>query len=184
MSDPPAARHGPTVESSADDVDSDAAERQVAASDLIGELEARAVGAEDRWRRAAADFDNLQKRFQREVARERGLERERVTGQWVAMIDDLERAMAHAGQSAGGAALVDGVQAIISNAIAAIADLGYPRFGAPGERFDAGLHEVVTTVPPDDELGADTIAAVIKPGYGTRENLLRPASVAVAADPQ
>ncbi len=149
--------------------------------DLITQT-ARADLAEAQWRRAAADLDNLQKRFAREVARERTVERIRVTKQWVAMLDDLDRSLSYGGEPDSTAASVDGLRAIVTNAVASIAALGYPRFGDVGDRFDAGLHEVISTVPASDAHPAGTIAAVVKPGYGTREDLLRPASVVVARE--
>ena len=41
---------------------------------------------------ALADLDNLRKRFEREVARERAAERARVAAAWLPVVDDLERA--------------------------------------------------------------------------------------------
>ncbi len=152
------------------------------AADPATELQTRAERAEDQWRRAAADLDNLQKRFNREVTRERAAERERVTLQWLAMLDDLDRSVAYADHPDHTTALVDGVEAIITNAVASIAALGYPRFALVGDTFDAGLHEVISTVPADAEYPVNTIAVVVKAGYGTRDSLLRPAAVVVAAD--
>ncbi len=151
-------------------------------TDSTDQLQTRIDQAENQWRRAAADLDNLQKRFQREVSRERTAERERVALQWLAMLDDLERVMAYTEHSEHSAALVDGVEAIINNAIASVSALGYPRFATVGDQFDTGLHQVITTVPVDDDHQVNTIAAVVKAGYGTRDNLLRPASVVVATD--
>lgn len=150
--------------------------------DAAAELQARADRAEDQWRRAAADLDNLQKRFQRELVRERAAERGRVTLLWLAMLDDLDRSVAYGDHRDSTTALAGGVEAIITNAIASIAALGYPRFTQVGDSFDTGLHEVISTVPADADHPANTIVAVIKAGYGTRENLLRPASVVVATD--
>ncbi len=152
------------------------------AVDAVAELEVRAERAEGQWRRTAADLDNLQKRFLREVARERAAERERVTLLWLVMLDDLDRSVAYAERPERTTVLVDGVEAIINNAIASIAALGYPRFAQVGDTFDTGLHEVISTIPTDADHPDNTIAAVIKAGSGTRENLLRPASVVVATD--
>ena len=52
---------------------------------------------EDRWRRALADLDNLRKRYARELDRERATERARVAGAWLPVVDNLERALGHAG---------------------------------------------------------------------------------------
>jgi len=152
-------------------------------------FERRAERTEDQLRRTAADLDNLQKRFQRETIRERTAARESVLLRWVAMLDDLERALSyhadrsHQGDSADASApLAEGVETITHNAVATIEALGYPRFGAPGEPFDPALHEVITTVPASDDAAANVIVAVATPGYGTPAALLRPASVVGAKE--
>ena len=62
-----------------------------------------------------------------------------------------------------------------------LADLGYPRRDDTGQRFDPARHEAVGSVPAGD-VPPGTIAAVLRPGYGTDEHLLRPAQVIVARD--
>jgi molecular chaperone GrpE len=169
----------PPTTADVDEAGEDPAAEMVAPAN---DLQTRAEQAEDQWRRAAADLDNLQKRFGREVARERSAERERVMLLWLAMLDDLERSVAYANRPEETTGLVDGVEAIVTSAVASIAALGYSRFAEAGDTFDTGLHEVISTVPADADHPVNTIAAVIKAGYGTRDNLLRPASVVVAAD--
>src|SRR4029453_8890968 len=56
---------------------------------------------EDRWRRAPAAPDNLRKRYARELERERAAEQARVAAQWLPVVDDLDRALAHAGGDPG-----------------------------------------------------------------------------------
>ena len=151
----------------------------------VEDLRRRLSGCEDRATRAAADLDNLQKRFARELARGQAAERRRILGAWIATVDDLERAVAHSDSGdtgAGDGAAIDGVRAIAANAVTAIATIGYPRLGAPGDVFDPEIHEVVSTVPAGSEAPANHVVAVIKAGYGTADDLLRPASVVVARD--
>lgn len=152
----------------------------------LDELRCSLAETDDRWRRAAADLANLQKRFQREIARGQAAERARVLTLWLGTIDDLDRALGHAaagGAAVGGAEFVDGVEAIVKHANATIAALGYPRFGAVGDVFDPAIHEVVSTVPASDHLAPNAVVSVVKPGYGSAEDLLRPASVVVAKAP-
>ena len=53
--------------------------------------EAATAELDQRLLRAMADLDNLRKRFQREVMREREAERSRVAAEWLPIIDDLDR---------------------------------------------------------------------------------------------
>jgi len=148
----------------------------------LDDLRDRLSRAEEHRLRASADLDNLQKRFQNELTRAQTAERRRALSLWVATLDDLERALAHAG--AERSPIIEGVEAIVSHATATIASLGYPRFGEKGDTFDPELHDVITTVPAEPaHLLPNTVVAVLKPGYGTAEDLLRPASVVVAKEP-
>src|ERR1700682_5503288 len=85
---------------------------------------------EDRWRRAVADLDNLRKRYARELDRERMTERSRVAGVWLPIVDDLERAISHAGDESG--AVIEGVRTILNQARQVLAHLGYPRESQAG----------------------------------------------------
>jgi molecular chaperone GrpE len=167
-----APRAGPVVENVdlVDDADDDAtglSDRTAAEREL-----------EQQLRRALADLDNLRKRFEREVARERASERERVTRAWLAVLDDLERAIAHAGDEE--TPLVTGVRAARDNALAILAALGYQRTDDVGKLFDPARHEALGAVLHDEPPG--TVVAVVRPGYGTETETLRPAAVIVARE--
>ncbi len=173
------------------------------------ELQNRLAAAQDHWRRTAADLDNLRKRFDREVARERLHEREAVLTAMVSLLDDLERAVETArvsglapptdtveartsdfatdgGVGAGDlGSFVVGVESIVRRMKTTVSTFGYDRFGEPGDTFDPTRHEVIGTVAsagPDRGGRGPSIVAVAKPGYGSPERLLRPAAVIVAVE--
>ncbi len=129
--------------------------------------------------RAMADLDNLRKRFQREVEREREAERSRTAAEWVPVVDDLDRALDHAtADESAPAGFTEGLRAVRDHAVAVLARLGFPRFEDVGERFDPSRHEAVGAIESDAPAG--TVVAVVRPGYGTPETVLRPAAVVVA----
>lgn len=136
----------------------------------------RVVGLEDRLRRSLADFENLRKRFDREVGRERAAERERVAAAWLPVIDDLERALDHAG--ADPESLLSGVSAIRDQAVDILGRLGFTRFEVVGTPFDPIRHEALGTVDGDGPAG--TVVVALRPGYGTDDVVLRPAGVMVS----
>jgi molecular chaperone GrpE len=144
------------------------------------ELDPLVAEMEDRLRRALADLDNLRKRFDREVQRERGAERRRVATEWLPVVDNLERALQHA--AADPDVLAQGLEAVREQAVAALARMGFPRFEDVGERFNPARHEAVGAVETD-EADPGTVAAAARPGYGTQEEVLRPASVVVTRSP-
>jgi molecular chaperone GrpE len=135
--------------------------------------------AEDRWRRAAADLDNLRKRYAREVARARENERELVTSAFLPVLDTIDRALEHAAAEPG--SIVEGIRTLREQALAVVSGLGYGREDEPGVPFDPARHEVVGVVDAD---GAGTppgsVASVVRPGYGSPGRQLRPAAVTVA----
>lgn len=139
--------------------------------------DAEVAKIEDRWRRAVADLDNLRKRYARELDRERSAERSRVAAAWLPVVDNLERAIAHAGDQSD--AVVDGVRSILGEALQVLDHLGYPRDEESGVPFDPQRHEVVGVVEhADHEPG--TVLQVLRPGYGQGSSQLRPASVVVS----
>jgi molecular chaperone GrpE len=128
--------------------------------------------------RALADLDNLRKRFQREVARERAAERDRVAAQWLPVVDNLERSLQYADEERAADAVLEGVSAVLDQALAVLAQLGYPRYDDIGEAFDPERHEAVGSVA--SEAPANSVVSAIRPGYGRAGSVLRPAGVIVA----
>jgi len=132
---------------------------------------------EDAWRRTAAELDNFRKRCARDVVRGREQERAAVAASWLPVLDNLERALEHA--SSDPDSVVEGVRAVLAQAVGVLADLGYPRRDDQGRAFDPAVHEAVSTVSGEG-LVPGTVAQVVRPGYGTDDKILRPAAVVVA----
>ena len=132
---------------------------------------------EDRWRRAVADLDNLRKRYTRELDRERHQERSRVTGAWLPIVDDLERALAYEGGNQG--PVIEGVRTILDQAARVLERLGYRRDAETGVPFDPARHEVVGVIDAPDA-APGTVVEVLRAGYGEGPNQLRPAAVVVS----
>jgi molecular chaperone GrpE len=148
--------------------------------DLRGEqakAEEAAAALEDRLRRALADLDNLRKRYARELERERIADRVRVLSEWLPVVDNLERALVHADGDAG--PLVQGVQAVWAQAMAALARLGFDRFEDVGQPFDPERHEAVGAAAASDVPPA-TVVSAVRPGYASSDIVLRPAAVVVS----
>jgi molecular chaperone GrpE len=141
------------------------------------ELRRRIVELDDLWLRAVADLDNQRKRFARELEREREHERERVSAEWLPVLDNLERALEHA--EAEPQALLHGIAAVRDQAVDVLARQGFPRRDAVGEMFDPVRHAAAATTT-DTDAPPGTVVEVLQPGYGEGEHQLRPALVVVA----
>jgi molecular chaperone GrpE len=131
-----------------------------------------------RW--VTADLDNLRKRYDREIRRERLAERGRVAGEWLPVIDNLDLALQHADQTADAAsrAVIGGVRAVRDQAVSVLERLGFSRFDDVGKPFDPSRHEAVSTIESD--AADNTIVAAVRPGYGNGDEILRPAGVVVS----
>jgi molecular chaperone GrpE len=140
---------------------------------------AELAAMEARLRRTLADLDNLRKRVDREIARERAAERAAVAARWLNVVDNLDRALQHAGGDSN--ALLDGVRAVRDEAVGILAQLGFPRYEDVGRRFDPARHEALSAMQADAPPG--TVLAVIRPGYGSAQGVLRPAGVVVSRGP-
>jgi molecular chaperone GrpE len=141
------------------------------------ELERRVAELDDLWRRAVAEQDNLRKRAARDLSRIRDQERAQVAAGWLPVVDNLELALDNARASPD--SIIEGVRAVHQQALDVLTRLGFPRRDDVGKTFDPAHHEAVSTVPAED-LPPGTVAHVVRPGYGSDDEVLRPASVVVA----
>ena len=149
-------------------------------SDAQPPADAVVAQLEDQLVRAIADLDNLRKRYARELARERVDERARSALEWLPVVDNLELALQHAGTERG--PLVEGLRAVYQQALAVLDRLGFPRFDDVGRPFDPVRDEAVSTIEADAP--ERTVIAAVRPGYGTKESILRPAGVVVSRSPE
>jgi molecular chaperone GrpE len=143
----------------------------------VADLEARLAAAEDQKLRALADLDNLRKRCAAQVERAGADARAQVAGQWLPVVDNLERALEHA--TADPRTIVEGIQAVRQQALAVLAGLGFPRRDDTGATFDPARHEAIATTH-DPRVPPGTVVQVVRPGYGASDHQLRPAQVVVA----
>jgi molecular chaperone GrpE len=142
--------------------------------------QAQITELDDRWRRAVAELENFRKRVARDADQQRASERSRVAAEWLPVLDNLELALQHA--ESDPTAIISGIEAVREQAMAVLSRLGFPRRDDVGEAFDPARHEAVASVE-DDSVPAGTVVQVLRPGYGTEGQPLRPASVVVAKRP-
>jgi molecular chaperone GrpE len=157
-----------------DDTEDTATSDPVSAQD---DWDAERARLEDRWRRAASDLDNLRKRYARELESIRSSERSAVADAWLPIVDNLERALEHAGGDSG--AVTEGVRSILAQSLNVLERLGYSRDTETSVPFDPQRHEVVGVVD-DVNQPSGTVLEVVRPGYGEGASQLRPASVVVS----
>jgi molecular chaperone GrpE len=131
----------------------------------------------DRYLRATADLENTRKRQKREIDDARLDTKNQLLKELLPVVDNLERAIAHAGQDDGDP-MIEGVRLVLRQFTATFERLDVHPIEALGHPFDPRLHEAISQQESDAQPG--TIVQVLQRGYRSGERLLRAALVVVA----
>jgi molecular chaperone GrpE len=136
----------------------------------------------DQLLRTAADFDNFRKRSRRELAEAERRAREDLLRDLLPVIDNLERAAAHAESAEDTNAVVEGIRLVLNQFSDTASRLGIKRVEALGQPFDPAVHEAVQHMETD-EFSPGVVAAEVLAGYVMGDRLIRPSMVVVAKQP-
>lgn len=155
--------------------------------DPVAELRSRLEKAEqerDEYlalaRQGRADFENYQKRAQRDLATERRYAQLPLAGDLLPALDNLERALNAARQAGDDGPLARGVALVQTQLLDVLRRHGVSRVEAQGQPFDPNRHEAVMQ-QPSAEVPPQTVLQVLENGYLLHERVLRPARVIVSA---
>jgi molecular chaperone GrpE len=129
----------------------------------------------DQLQRLQAEFENYRKRIQRREEQMTDEIRSEVCKQLLPVVDDMERALAHAGEEE---ALRSGLEMIYDSFISILTTMGLEVIEATGRPFDPRIHEAVM-VEVDPQAQGETVTEELQKGYLFQEKLLRPAKVKV-----
>ena len=159
-------------------------ELQKKLADVEDQIEAakkEASEAAERMLRLQADWEN----YRRRTAAERLAEKERAAEGLVTsllpVIDDIERAIEHAGVADGDTQFqqfVDGVSAVHAKMLGVLAKEGVEPVDPAGEAFDPLAHQAVGRVEDKDAYD-ETVAQVYQKGYRMGDKVIRSAMVTV-----
>ena len=138
----------------------------------LAEAQAQADKYLDMARRLQADFDNYRKRTQRENEEFRKYACSSIVGDLLTVVDDLDRALEHAGDETE---FVKGIRGVRANMMKVLEANGLKEIPAEG-RFDPDYHEALCTVDGDED---GLIAEVFQKGYTLNGKVLRYAKVKV-----
>jgi molecular chaperone GrpE len=137
----------------------------------------------ERYLRQVAEVDNFKKRVNREKEDAIRYANENLIRDLLPVIDNLERAIAHAQGGGNGKPLVDGVEMVLRGLLDVFSKYGVAQVPAVGAVFDPGKHEAMAQVE-STEHQPNTIIDEHHKGYLFRDRLLRPALVTIAKAPQ
>jgi len=146
--------------------------------ETLEQEKARADEYLNRLKYLQADFENYQKRVERE--REELVKRgsEELILKLLSVVDDLERAVEAGKSSSNKEVLVSGVEMVLKEFQAALAEEGLSQIEAVGKPLDPELHEAVATVETD-QYPENIIVRVLRKGYSLNGRVIRPSMVEV-----
>lgn len=116
-------------------------------------------------------------RMEREKARVLEAERAQLARALFEGVDDLERALAAAGDATG--PLVEGVRLTLASLAKKVGELGVERIPVLGLRFDPSTAEAVDLVQVEDPSQEEIVVEEVRAGYRQGSRVLRPATVRV-----
>lgn len=152
---------------------------------LTEELSKKAREAEEsnsRYLRARADLENYRRRAEQEKSEFATYANESLITEILPVVDNLERAVEHAGEGGGDVeGLRKGVELTINQLFGVLKKFGLEEVKARGEKFDPELHHAISH-DEDPDAPEGTVLEVFQKGYLLKDRLIRPAMVSVAKD--
>ena len=133
-------------------------------------------GANDRYLRLLAEYDNYRKRSQKERDSIYADIKSDTVAKFLPVYDNLVRALS---QSTEDEAYRKGVEMIMNQFNSTLEKLGATRIECLGQKFDPTLHNAVMHVD-DEEKGENEIVEVFQEGFLMGEKVIRFAMVKVA----
>lgn len=145
----------------------------------IEALRTELAETKDKYLRSVADMDNFRKQQERRATDRVKQEKKTVLLQIIAVVDDLERALAY--QDVADRDSLLGALRLMSNQLNGLLQReGVSSFTTAGEAFDPRMHEAVESVDGSGKPEGHVVQEMQK-GYRYGDDLLRPARVHVSS---
>jgi len=151
-------------------------------SNLEEQLEAEKKRSEEyltRLKYLQADFENLKKRFDRQMAEAKNYGTERLVLELLDVVDELELALKTAQSADSAKLLIDGVQMTLKKFRKVLEQEGVSTIACEGKLFDPSQHNAIATIERDDVDGC-VVAEEVRKGYIMKDKVIRPSIVKVA----
>ena len=129
--------------------------------------------------RVQAEFENYRKRIQRLQDEQSARAATDLVTKLLHVLDTLDLAQAHQGESGAGSEDAKALQAARSMLLETLAKEGLERVNEAEVPFDPEVHDAVAKCEGDVEGGEPVIDEVLRSGYRWRGRVLRPAMVRV-----
>ena len=148
---------------------------EVVSDEAVAEVIDPVTALTEDLQRLQAEFANYRKRIERDRALANEVAISSVLFEFLAILDDLDRAESHGELSGGFKAVAEQINATMTK-------LGLEKYGSAPEAFDPNIHEALLH-ETSSEVRETTVSKILQPGYKYKERILRPARV-VVTDPE
>ena len=148
---------------------------EVVSDEAVAEVIDPVTALTEDLQRLQAEFANYRKRIERDRSLASDLAISSVLFEFLAILDDLDRAESHGELSGGFKAVSEQINATTTK-------LGLEKYGSAPEAFDPNIHEALLH-ETSSEVRETTVSKILQPGYKYKERILRPARV-VVTDPE
>ncbi len=142
-------------------------------------LQQKILELEDRLARQVAEFENYKKRTARNYDELIRSASDRILGEILEVVDNFDRALAHANGDSDAKSLEEGMKMIAGQLHTLIGKYDVRPIEAVGKMFDPNLHEALMQVE-SDEYDEGVVAVEMSRGYQLGDKVLRHSKVGVS----
>lgn len=185
---PPQPERAPDADPSPDPTDPRVVEPEESedrSADDLAELKAKATERDElfeKWQRAKADYQNLQKRARKEREDWTRYAMQQFVADLLPVIDNLDRAIDSAENCSETGGLLPGIEMVRQHFLEVLGAHGVERKEAVGQPFDPVYHEAIAQAEVADQ-PAQTVLDEILPGYTLSGRVVRHSQVRVSRKP-
>lgn len=170
------------AEETAETSDSDNSGEKTGDDALVGLLEAAQqenADLKDQMLRVQAEMQNVRRRAEMDVEKAHKFGVEKFANEMLSVVDNLERALAAAGDDEATKGIREGVEMTLSGFNSGLGKFKIETVDPMGDTFNPELHQAMSMVENAD-VAPNTVIAVMQKGYTLQGRLLRPAMVMVS----
>ncbi len=142
--------------------------------------EAEALEYKNKFLRLSADFQNFKRRSEKEKTDIFKFANEKLMLDLLPILDNMERAIEHAGDDSDETSILDGLKLIQKSFSEMLTKNGVEPIKAVGEEFDPALHHAVMSAESDDH-ESHVVIEEFQKGYKLKDKVIRHSMVKVSS---
>lgn len=132
----------------------------------------------DKYLRLYADFDNYQKRVQKEIESAKESTKREIINEFLIILDNMEKALEASKDHKD--SVIKGIEITMKSFKDMLTKHGVKEINPKKEQFNPDLHDALM-MQPSDELPKNTVLQTLEKGYIYKNKLIRPAKVVVSS---